>query len=118
LRSRASLWVGIIVAILVSLALYLFNALSPINAFGAVFLLSGLWVLVFGVAFATARDRLFLAGWGLVIAVLSSFAVLPVQYALGLEVIVVLVIVLLSVFMRPGSRTPPASSAQSAAPAP
>lgn len=107
MRPRASIWIGIIVAILISLALFLFGVLSGGDSLAAMFLLGGLWIFVFGLAFVGARDRLFFAGWGLVIAALSSFAVLRLQYALGLEVIVILAVVLVSIFTRPASRPRP-----------
>jgi len=104
LRPRASIWIGLIVAVLVPLALFLFGVLNGWDSLAAVFLLGGLWIFVFGLAFTGARDRLFFSGWGLVIAALSSFAVLRLQYALGLEVIVILAVIVASVFMRPASR--------------
>ena len=108
MRRQSVGWgVGIIVAVLISLALLLFNVVSGANAVAALLLLVGLWTLVFGAAFTTARDRLYFVGWGLVIAVLSTFAFLPLQYTAGLVVVVILIVVLASVFWKPGSKAPP-----------
>jgi hypothetical protein len=115
---RASWGIGVIVAVLISLALLLFNVVNLVGSIALMFLLGGVWIAVFGVAFADASQRMFLAGWGLVIALLSGFAILPWQYALGLEVVGILVLVLLSVFMKPTSRiprtTPPGSPSPTA----
>jgi hypothetical protein len=108
LRRQSAGWgIGVIVAVLISLALVLFNIVSTIDGVATLFLLMGLWFLVFGVAFTSARDRLYFVGWGLVVAVLSSFAFVSWQYAAGLEVVVILIVVLLSVFMKPAPSTHP-----------
>lgn len=107
MRNRSAGWgIGVIVAVLISLALILFGVVSTINGIATMFLLNGLWFVVFGLSFTAERDRLYFIGWGLVVAVLSTFDFLPWQYALGLEVVVVLVVVLLYVFMRPAPRAP------------
>jgi hypothetical protein len=111
LTSRSvGLGTGVVVAILISLALILFGVVSAVNGLAVLFLLGGLWTVVFGAAFTTARDRLFFVGWGLVVAVLSTFAFVSWQYALGLEVVVVLVVVLLSIFTKPAPKAPPQAS--------
>lgn len=117
MRNRSvGIGIGVIVAVLIALALTLFGIVSPVNGIATMFLLVGLWIVVFGAAFSKARDRLFFVGWGLVVAVLSTFAFLPLQYALGLEVVVILIVVLLSVFMRPAQRTPQPAGAGPAPP--
>lgn len=110
MRNRSAGWgIGVIIAVLISLALILFGVVSTISGIAVMFALNGLWFVVFGIAFTAARDRLYFIGWGLVVAVLSTFDFLPWQYALGLEVIVVLVVVLLSIFLKPAPpvRSPP-----------
>ncbi|HUI86997.1 MAG TPA: hypothetical protein VLY21_07575 [Nitrososphaerales archaeon] len=107
LRTGSAGWgIGVIVAVLISLALILFGIVSTIDGIAVLFLLNGIWFVVFGVAFTGARDRLYFIGWGLVVAVLSSFAFISWEYALGLEVVVILVVVLLSVFMKPAPKAP------------
>lgn len=96
---------------LISLALLLFNVLSTVNAVAAMLLLNGLWFIVFGVSFSAERERMYFIGWGLVVAVLSTFAFLQWQYALGLEVVAVLVVVLATVFVRPGTKAPSVTQA-------
>jgi hypothetical protein len=107
MRRQSTGWgIGVIIAVLISLALFLFNVLNTINAVAAMLLLNGLWFIVFGVAFSAQRERMYFVGWGLAVAVLSTFAFEPWQYALGLEVIAVLAVVLATVFVRPGAKAP------------
>lgn len=112
MRQQSTGWgIGVIVAVLISLALLLFNVLSVVNAVAAMLLLNGLWFIVFGVSFSGHRDRVYFVGWGLVVAVMSTFAFIQWQYALGLEVVAVLGVVLATVFMRPRTNAPSATQA-------
>ena len=98
---RVSLGAGVILATLLSLALYLFGILSATQAAAAFLLLSGVWILVFGVSLAQGRDRLYYSGWGVVMAALSTFAVLPLQYVLGVVVVAAILVVVAGMVARP-----------------
>ena len=98
---RVSLGVGVILATLLSLALYLFGILSATQAAAAFLLLNGIWILVFGVSLARGRERLYYSGWGVVMASLSSFAVFPLQYVLGVVVLAVILVVVAGMVARP-----------------
>ena len=117
MRNRSAGWgIGVIIAVLISLALILFGVVSTINGIAVLFALNGIWFVVFGLAFTRARDRLYFIGWGLVVAVLSTFAFLKWEYALGLEVVVILLVVVLSIFWKPPPSFP--SQPTQAAPQP
>jgi len=98
---RVSLGVGVILATLLSLALYLFGILSATQAAAAFLLINGIWILVFGVSLARGRERLYYSGWGVVMASLSSFAVFPLQYVLGVVVLAVILVVVGGMVARP-----------------
>jgi hypothetical protein len=98
---RVSLGVGVILATLLSLALYLFGILSATQAAAAFLLLNGIWILVFGVSLARGRDRLYYSGWGVVMASLATFAVLPLQYVLGVVVVAVILVGVAGMVTRP-----------------
>ena len=98
---RVSLGVGVILATLLSVALYLFGILSATQAAAAFLLLNGIWILVFGVSLARGRDRLYYSGWGVVMASLSSFAVLPLQYVLGVVIVAIILVVVAGMVARP-----------------
>ncbi len=98
---RVSLGAGVILATLLSLALYLFGILSATQAAAAFLLLNGVWILVFGASLARGRDRLYYSGWGVVMASLSTFAVLPLQYVLGVVIVAVILVVVAGMVARP-----------------
>ena len=98
---RVSLGAGVILATLLSLALYLFGILSATQAAGAFLLLNGIWILAFGVSLARGRDRLYYSGWGVIMASLSTFVVLPLQYVFGVVIVAVILVVAAGMVARP-----------------
>jgi len=94
---KPSLGIGIILATLVSLVLYLFGIVN-LNWLGALLLLlNGLWIVVYGVVEAESRDKLYYSGWGLIMAGLSTFVVLPLAYTLGVVLVLIIAVVVVSV---------------------
>ena len=67
-------------------------------------LLNGLWILVYGIVEAGSKDKLYYAGWGLIMAGLSTFVVLPLAYTFG--VTIMLIIVVIAVRLVAGSSKP------------
>lgn len=90
---KPSLGIGIIFATLVSLVLFLFG-LANYAWLGALLLLvNGIWIAVYGIAEAESGDRLYYAGWGLIMAGLSTFVVLPLTYTLGVTIMLIVVVI-------------------------
>jgi len=87
---------GLIVTVLVPVALLLFNVLKFSQAVSAIFLLSGLWVLVFGATMEAKDERLYYSGSGIVVAILSTFYFIAFQYTVGLEVVAIVVLAIAS----------------------
>ncbi len=85
-------------------ALFLFNVLTLTQTIAAILLLSGLWLLAYGALLGPKRDRLYSGAWGAVIALLSTFYVLPLQYTAGLVVLAVIGATLATLFARPGPK--------------
>ena len=56
---------------------------------------------MFGVSLAQGRDRLYYSGWGVVMASLATFAVLPLQYVLGVVVVAVILVGVAGMVTRP-----------------
>ena len=98
--------IGLIVCVLVPIALLLFGIASLKQAVSLILLLSGLWAAVFGALFERGSERLYEIGFGLIVASVSTFIVLPLQYTAGLVVVVIIAMILVSVVLRPkpGSR--------------
>jgi uncharacterized membrane protein HdeD (DUF308 family) len=101
--------VGVLVCVLVPVALLLFGVVSVTQTASLVLLLAGLWTVVYGVALGKSKDRLYNVGSGIVVAVLSTFIFLPLQYTAGLVVVSIVAVVLASVVVRPrtGRDAPP-----------
>jgi hypothetical protein len=122
---KLSWGMGELVVILFSIAVYLFfPALGVSYTISLLLLLSGLWTLANGVFFVEKKDRNYYVSWGVVIAVLSAFAFLPANYALGLVLIAVVALILFTAYTyrsgkmytaatssppAPGGETPAAS---------
>jgi len=95
---KVSWGVGEIVAILLSLIYYLFLLPEPKYALSLFLLLSGLWTLVAGLVLVEKKDRTYYSSWGVVVAVLSTFAFLQPNYALGLVLVAIVALILLTAF--------------------
>lgn len=95
--------VGAVVAVLLSLAAYLFNITDALRTVSLMLLLAGLWTITTALALVEPKDRNFYAGWGIVVAFLSLFAYIPLNYTFGLIVLAVVALIVLSVFV---GRTP------------
>lgn len=98
---RIQLGIGLIVAVLLPIALFLFNLLSSYGAISAMLLLVGLWILVFGVTYGAKPDKVYNVAMGLIIAILSTFYFIPARYTLGLVVVAIIAMILVSVVARP-----------------
>ena len=90
---------GLIICFLLPIVLLLFGVLGVAEAAAGILLLGGLWGVVYGIMFAKDRDRFYDVGFGIVVAVLSTFDFLPLQYVLGLVLLSVIGIVVSSMTM-------------------
>jgi hypothetical protein len=96
---RISWGAGEIVVILLSLISYLFGLTDSTYTVSLFLLLSGLWTLVAGLLLVDRRDRTYYSSWGVVVAVLSSFAFLHNwNYTIGLVLIAIVALILLTAF--------------------
>ncbi len=100
---RAGYGVGLIIAVLLPVALFLFGLLSPLQVVSAMLLLGGLWTLVFALFLGTKGDKMYYSGAGVVVALVSTFILIPFQYTAGLVLIAIIVFVVLDVFVRSSS---------------
>jgi amino acid transporter len=98
-------WVGIGIAVLLSLAVYFFGFFGSYTTlqaveymFSTIFLLTGLWTLVSAFAIVEANDRTFYSLWGIVFACVSLFAYVPPNFAIGILLIALVVLIILVYF--------------------
>lgn len=114
---RGGWGVGVLVAILLPVALALFGILSEALTLASIVFLVGLWTFVSAFAFAERRDRLYMVGWGVILALFSTVFVVKPQYALGLVVLGMVAMVVVYAAGRPRVPTAPSQSAASSQPA-
>lgn len=95
---RISWAVGEVVVVLLSLISYLFTLTNGTYTLSLFLLLSGLWTLAAGLFLVGKRDRTYYSSWGVVIAILSAFAFLPLNYTIGLVLVAIVALILLTAF--------------------
>jgi hypothetical protein len=115
MRLGLGIGTGMIVAVLLSAAAYLFGLVKSLSyTVSLALLLTGLWTIACALTVVERKDRNYYGGWGAVIAVLSLFAFLPLQYAIGLLLLALVALILLYAYtgkkdkIITAARTPPA----------
>jgi hypothetical protein len=105
---RIGLGIGLIATVLLPLALLLFGLLKFDETISAILLLSGLWALVFGLLMERKQERLYYSGFGVVVALLSTFIFIHLRYTVGLVIVALVALALIQALFRPGAlRRPP-----------
>ena len=91
--------VGMIVAILLSVAVFLFNAVDLKGMVSLLLLLCGLWTVVAAFAIVERKDRNYYSGWGVVIAALSLFDFIPLNYTIALVLLAIVALIIINVYI-------------------
>ena len=102
---KTGLGIGLLVCVLVPVALLLFGTVDDAQTAALILFLGGAWTAAFGAALGSRKDRLYNVGFGVVVAVISTFIFLPLQYTAGLVVVSLVAIILASIVAKP--KTPP-----------
>ena len=100
---RIGLGVGLVATVLLPLAQLLFGALNAGQTIPAILLLSGLWTLVFGLFMEAKQERLYYSGFGVIVALLSTYLFIHVQYTVGLVLVALVALALTQALFRPGA---------------
>jgi hypothetical protein len=100
-RLKIGLGIGLLVCVLVPVALLLFGTVDDAQTAALILFLGGAWAVVFGAIFGSGKDRLYNVGFGIVVAVFSTFIFLPLQYTAGLVVVSLVAIILASIVAKP-----------------
>ncbi len=90
--------VGVIVAVLLSLAANLFGLINLAYAASYALLFVGIWTVASAFFLVDAKDRHYYAGWGVVMAALSTFAYLPFAYTVGLLLVALVILILIYIY--------------------
>ena len=88
-----SLGIGFLIAFLLSIATYLFGATGPKETIALFLVLVGIWTVTFG-ALMAKNSELYISGWGVVIILLATFIILPIQYTAGLVIVGIVAVIL------------------------
>jgi hypothetical protein len=91
--------VGVIVAILLSVAVYLLGIVDFSRMVSLILLLSGLWTLVAGFTIVERKDRSYYSGWGIVIAALSLFDYIQLTYTIALILLAIVALIIINVYI-------------------
>ncbi len=89
---------GEVIVVLLSLISYLFGVTNATYTGSLLLLLTGVWTVAAGFFIVDRKDRTYYSSWGVVIAVLSAFAFLPTDYAIGLVLVAIVALILLTAF--------------------
>jgi hypothetical protein len=91
--------IGTIVAILVSVAVWLLNIVNFSGMISLILLLCGLWTVVAAFVLVETRDRTYYSAWGVVIAALSLFNFIPLNYTIALILLAIVALIIINVYV-------------------
>jgi len=103
--NRIGLGIGLIATVLVPIALLLFGVLKAGETLSAILLLSGAWTLVFGLLMEAKPERLYYSGFGIIVALLSTFHFIAFRYTAGLVVVAIVALAMASAVLKPRAPT-------------
>ncbi len=112
---KPSWGVGTIVAILLSVAAFLLQLVDLRGMISLILLLCGLWTLVAAFTLVDRKDRSYYSGWGVVIAALSLFDVIPFDYTIALVLLAIVALIIINVYI---GKTPKIFTAATSPPSP
>lgn len=97
---------GLIVTVLLPLAFLFFGVLKLDQTVSAILLLSGAWGFVFGLFMERREERLYYSGFGVIVALLSTFLFIAVRYTIGLVILALVVLALIQALSKRGPPRP------------
>ena len=100
---KVGTWVGSLIAILLAVVVYLLGLVDLKGMLSLMFLLVGLWTLIAAFTLVDPKDRYYYTGWGVVIAFLSLFNFIPVNYTIALLILAIIALIIINVYI---GRTP------------
>jgi hypothetical protein len=90
---------GAIVAVAMGVVVLASGIFNPKEAVSLVLLLVGLWTIIFAFTLAERKDRNYYVGWGAVLAALSLFDLLPMNYAYVLIILAIVALIIINVYI-------------------
>jgi hypothetical protein len=99
LQMKPGTWVGSLIAILLAVVVYLLELVDLKGMLSLMFLLVGLWTLIAAFTIVDPKDRFYYTGWGIVIAFLSLFDFIPVNYTVALLILAIIALIVINVYV-------------------
>lgn len=99
IRVKVGGWVGSVIGILVSIVVYLFGLVDLKGMLSLMFLLVGLWTVLAAFIIVDPKDRFYYTAWGVVIAFLALFDIIPVNYTIALILLAIVALIIINVFI-------------------
>ncbi|MDA4119990.1 MAG: hypothetical protein OK436_05335 [Thaumarchaeota archaeon] len=107
--------IGTVIAIILSVAIYLLGIVDLRGLVSLILLLCGLWTVVSAFVIVERKDRSYYSGWGIVIAALSLFDFIPFNYTIALVLLAIIALIIINVYVGKG---PKMFTAATSSPAP
>jgi hypothetical protein len=99
LQMKPGTWVGSMIAILLAVVVYLLELVDLKGMLSLMFFLVGLWTLIAAFTIVDPKDRFYYTGWGVVIAFLSLFNFIPVNYTVALLILAIIALIVINVYV-------------------
>lgn len=96
---KLSWGVGVLVAVLLSLALGLLGILNIRGMVSSILLLSGLWTLVAAFVVVEQKDKSYYSVWGVIIAALSLSYFIELRFTLAILLLAIVAMIVVRVYM-------------------
>jgi hypothetical protein len=106
--------VGIIIAVLLAVVVYLVGIVDLRGLVSLLLLLTGLWTLVSAFVIVERKDRSYYSGWGVVIAALSLTYFTSLNYTIALVLLAIVALIIINVY---GGKAPKMNTAATKSPA-
>ena len=91
--------IGMVVAVLLSVAVGLLSSLSLQGTISLLLLLAGLWTVAAAFLIVDPKDRNYYSAWGVVIAALSLSYLIPLQYELALILLAIVALKIITLYI-------------------
>jgi hypothetical protein len=99
MRMKVGTWLGSLIGILLAIVVYLLELVDLKGMLSLMFLLVGLWTLIAAFTIVDPKDRFYYTGWGVVIAFLSLFNFIPVNYTIALLILAIIALIIINVYV-------------------
>ena len=96
---KAGWGIGIVIAIILSVVVYLLGFVDLRGLVSLILLLSGLWTVVTAFVIVERKDRSYYSGWGIVIAALSLFDFIPLNYTIALVLLAIIALIIINLYV-------------------